>query len=78
MVCPPTEVLLESMDSSTDLKTVKVVGPLDSDSSEGCINYKAPLGAALLGLSTGDTVQLPGEREDKWRVTSIKILEEFL
>ncbi len=78
MVCPPTEVLLESMESSTDLRTVKVVGPLDSDSGEGCINYKAPLGAALLGLSTGDTVQLPGEREDKWRVTRISILQEYL
>lgn len=78
IICPPSMVILEAMDGSPDIRKVMIVGPLDSDAGEGYINYMAPLGAALLGLSKGDTVQLPGEREKNWRVTEIEILEEYL
>jgi len=78
MICPATKVVLEPMDGDVDMKTVSIVGPLDSNSENGFINYKAPLGAALLGLTKGDTVQLPGDRERSWRVTFIEVLEEYL
>ncbi len=78
IICPPSKVLLESMDGESGIRRVMVVGPLDADAEEGFINYQAPLGAALLGLSKGDTVQLPGEKESNWRVTEIEILEELL
>lgn len=77
-VCPATKVVLESMGSEASIRTLCIVGPLDSDTDAGLINYKAPLGAALLGLTKGDTVQLPGERNLKWRITEITVLEEFL
>ncbi len=78
MVCPATKVVLESMSGEPEIRKLKIVGPLDADSEAGLINYKAPLGSALLGLSKGDTVQLPGERNVKWRITDISILEDFL
>lgn len=77
-ICPPSMVILEAMDGESEIRKVMVVGPLDADAEEGFINYQAPLGAALLGLSKGDTVQLPGEREKNWRVTEIHVMEELL
>jgi len=53
------------------------VGPLDTDPEGGWINYQAPLGAALLGRATGDTVTLPGE-ERSWRVSGIELLDGVL
>jgi transcription elongation factor GreA len=78
IISPATRVLLESMDDDGENRIVFIVGPLDSDAEKNCINYKAPLGAALLGLSKGDTVQLPGERNNTWRVTEISVMEELL
>ncbi len=77
-VCPATKVIMESMGAEIEIRTLCIVGPLDSNTDSGLINYKAPLGAALLGLSKGDTVQLPGERDLKWRITEISVLEEYL
>ncbi len=78
IICPPCRVILEAMDGGSEIRKVMVVGPLDADTEESYINYQAPLGAALLGLSKGDTVQLPGEREKNWRVTEIHVMEELL
>lgn len=78
IVSPPSRVILEAMDGEPEIRKVLVVGPLDSNTEDGCINYLAPLGSALLGLSKGDTVQLPGERDKNWRVTEIEVVEELL
>ena len=78
IICPPCRVTLEGMDGESEIRKVMVVGPLDADTEESYINYQAPLGAALLGLAKGDTVQLPGEREKNWRVTEIGVMEELL
>ncbi len=78
IICPPSRVVIEAMDGESEIRKVMVVGPLDADTEESYINYQAPLGAALLGLSKGDTVQLPGEREKNWRVTEIEVMEELL
>lgn len=78
IISPATKVVLESMDSATKTRTIHVVGLMDSNSDEGYINYKAPVGAALLGLSKGDTVQLPGDNKIVWRITDISIMHEYL
>ena len=77
IISPATKVVMESMDSATKVRTIHVVGMMDSNSDEGFINYKAPLGAALLGLSKGDTVQLPGDKNTVWRITDISIMHEI-
>ncbi len=76
IISPATRVILESMDASLKLRTVCVVGMMDADADNGYINYKAPLGAALLGLTKGDTVQLPGDKDSIWRITDISLMEE--
>lgn len=73
MVSPGTGVVIEALDDSGDTRTFGIVGPLDADSEKGWINYQAPLGAALLGRSIGDTVTLPGE-ERIWRVSGVEVL----
>lgn len=77
IVSPGTSVIIEAMDDSGDMRVLGIVGPLDTDPEGGRINYQAPLGAALLGRATGDTVTLPGE-ERSWRVSGIGLLEEVL
>ncbi len=77
VVSPGTRVIIEAMDDSGDTRVLGIVGPLDTDPEGGWINYQAPLGAALLGRATGDTVTLPGE-ERSWRVSGIELLNEVL
>ncbi len=77
VVAPGTRVIIEALDDSGDSRVLGIVGPLDTDPERGWINYQAPLGAALLGRATGDTVTLPGE-ERSWRVSGIEILAEVL
>ncbi|MCD6589352.1 MAG: GreA/GreB family elongation factor [Candidatus Fermentibacteraceae bacterium] len=76
VVNPATRVVIESMGENPDIRTVFVVGLMDADADRGYINYKAPLGAALLGLAKGDTVQLPGSVDSDWRITEISLMEE--
>ena len=78
IVSPATKVIIESMDRNTEIRTVFIVGIMDANASTGYINYKAPLGAALLGLTKGDTVQLPGEKGPQWRITEISLMEELM
>ena len=78
IVSPATRVLMESMTDTPEIRTVFVVGLMDADGDKAYINYKAPLGAALLGLSKGDSVQLPGDKESMWRITDIALMEELL
>ncbi|MEA3267321.1 MAG: GreA/GreB family elongation factor [Candidatus Fermentibacteria bacterium] len=76
IISPATRVIIESMSINPEVRTVYVVGLMDADADRGFINYKAPLGAALLGLTKGDTVQLPGDKESTWRITEIALMEE--
>lgn len=73
MVSPGTRVVIEALDDSGDARILGIVGPLDVDSEKGWINYQAPLGAALLGRTTGDSVTLPGE-ERTWRVSGVEVM----
>ena len=76
IISPATRVILEYMGATSEVRTVFVVGLMDADTDNGFIDYKAPLGAALLGLTKGDTVQLPGDRDSEWRITDIALMEE--
>jgi len=76
VVSPATKVVIESMGEDPEIRTVFVVGLMDAEADKGYINYKAPLGAALLGLAKGDTVQLPGSADSEWRITNISLMEE--
>jgi len=78
IISPATRIIMESMDDDSEVRIVCVVGPMDADAENGYINYKAPLGAALLGLSKGDTVQLPRDRDSLWRITEITLMEEIM
>lgn len=54
---------------------IVLVGPLEARPEEGRVNYMAPLGAALLGRSAGESVDLPG-REGSWRIERIEPVPE--
>lgn len=77
-VCSPgTRVRLAVPDMpGVPEKTFDVVGPLDADPASGRINYLAPVGGILLGRSSGDVVELPGDDDLSWEIITIEILEE--
>ncbi len=75
VVSPGTSVTIEALDDSGDCRILGIVGPLDSDEEREWINYQAPLGAALLGRASGDTVTLPGDGRN-WRVSAISVIRE--
>jgi len=73
-ICSPgTAVTLAGGDGSR--LSYSLVGPLDAAPEEGRINYRSPLGAALLGRRKGDEVSLPGG-EGVCVVESIEVLPE--
>ena len=53
---------VEIADDKGDLKTYRIVGPDETDASQGCISVDSPLARALLKRAEGDvvTAQLPG------------------
>ncbi len=54
-------------------KTYHIVGPFETDPSQGRISHKSPLGAALLGRTAGETVTIhtpEGARE--YRIVEIR------
>ena len=65
-------------DGSGQAKSVTLVYPHEANPSEGRISVLAPLGAALLGLRVGDTIDwpLPGGRTRKIRVTEVEYQPE--
>ena len=58
------------------VRILELVGPLEADPEKGRINYMAPLGAALLGRSPGDGIDLPGEKDLSWEILDIRIIGE--
>jgi regulator of nucleoside diphosphate kinase len=55
-------------------REVVVVPPVDADPSAGRVSVFAPIGAALLGLRTGDTIEwpLPGDRTIEIRILGVE------
>jgi transcription elongation GreA/GreB family factor len=46
---------------SGQLSTYHILGAWDSDPAKGIVSYQTVIGQALLGKTTGDTAELPGE-----------------
>ena len=74
-VCPGIRVQLQESGGAETVQIIDVVGPLDADPAKGRINYRAPLGNALLGKTIGDIAILPGDDSTEWRIVSLKILD---
>jgi transcription elongation GreA/GreB family factor len=53
---------------SGELSIYHILGAWDSDPARGILSYQTAIGQALLGKTTGDSVELPGE-------TSVKKVE---
>jgi regulator of nucleoside diphosphate kinase len=76
---PPDAVTMFSQVAFENLRTgarreVIVVPPADADPSAGRVSVLAPVGAALLGLRTGDTIEwpLPGDRTVEIRILRVE------
>ena len=50
---------------SGQLSTFHILGAWDSDPGKGIVSYLTAIGQALLGKTTGDSVELPGETAAK-------------
>ena len=68
-----SRVLFEDV-SSGEKDTVTIVYPADADSSAGRISVLSPMGAALLGESEGEEVQLPVPHGQTRRVRISNVL----
>jgi len=57
---------VEIADASGDTKTYRIVGPDETDASQGCISVDSPLARALLKREAGDvvTAHLPGGEQE--------------
>ena len=76
---PPDVVTMFSRVAFENVRTgarreVVVVPPADADPSAGRVSVLAPVGAALLGLRTGDTIEwpLPGDRTVEIRILGVE------
>ncbi len=58
-----------------DERTWRIVGETEADIDNGCISYKSPLGAAVIGRSEGDevVVNTPGGPR-RWEVVDVMYL----
>jgi transcription elongation GreA/GreB family factor len=50
---------------SGQLSTFHILGAWDSDPGKGIVSYQTAIGQALIGKTTGDSVELPGETSAK-------------
>jgi regulator of nucleoside diphosphate kinase len=75
---PPDVVTMQSRVAFEDIRTgaireVVLVYPAAADASAGKLSVLAPIGAALLGLRVGDTIEwpLPDDRTAEIRILSV-------
>lgn len=68
-----SRVLIEDLETGETL-TVTLVYPASADFQAGRLSVLAPVGAALLGLRTGQTIEwpLPGGRRKRVRVAAVE------
>jgi transcription elongation GreA/GreB family factor len=62
-----TSVVTRDVESG-QLSTFHILGAWDSDPGKGIVSYQTAIGQALIGKTTGDNAELPGE-------TSVKKVE---
>ena len=55
-----TSVVTRELESG-QLSTYHILGAWDSDPAKGVVSYQTAIGQALIGKTTGDIAELPGE-----------------
>ncbi|WP_249141098.1 nucleoside diphosphate kinase regulator [Bradyrhizobium manausense] len=76
-VCMGSEVQFRD-DSSGSVQTVTLVYPGDADISQGRISVLTPVGSALIGLSTGNSITWETRTGDLRRLTVLHVREPQL
>ena len=76
-VCMGSEVEFRD-DSSGKSQTVTLVYPRDADISQRRISVLTPVGTALIGLSTGDSITFETRTGDLRRLTVLQVREPQL
>ncbi len=67
-----SHVLFEELGSGV-CRALTLVYPRDADAAEGRISVLSPVGSALLGLRTGQTIEWPieGDRVRRYRIRAV-------
>lgn len=60
-------------DVSDEIRTARLVYPDAADMSQGRLSVLSPLGAALLGLSVGQSIEFPTPRGGRRSVTVLSV-----
>ncbi len=63
--------------NSVNEETVTVLGAWDTDTEKGIVSYLSGMGAAMLGKSEGEEIELPTEREGEMRTVLIKEIKAY-
>ena len=63
--------------NSGNEETVTVLGAWDTDTEKGIVSYLSGMGAAMLGKSEGEEIELPTEREGEMRTVLIKEIKAY-
>jgi regulator of nucleoside diphosphate kinase len=73
-VCMGSEVEFRD-DTTGRIQTVTLVYPADADISQGRVSVLTPVGAALIGLSAGDSITWEARTGELRQLTVLKIRE---
>ncbi|MBN1149651.1 GreA/GreB family elongation factor, partial [candidate division WOR-3 bacterium] len=60
------------LSSKNEKRKYSILGPWDSDPEKGIISYLSPIGAKMLGLKVGDTLEVEGIQ---WKIEEIQIFD---
>ena len=71
-----TIVNFEDLNSGNE-ETVTVLGAWDTDTEKGIVSYLSGMGAAMLGKSEGEEIELPTEKEGEMRTVLIKEIKAY-
>ena len=71
-----TIVNFEDLNSGKE-ETVTVLGAWDTDTEKGIVSYLSGMGAAMLGKSEGEEIELPTEKEGEMRTVLIKEIKAY-
>ena len=71
-----TIVNFEDLNSGNE-EAVTVLGAWDTDTEKGIVSYLSGMGAAMLGKSEGEEIELPTEKEGEMRTVLIKEIKAY-
>jgi regulator of nucleoside diphosphate kinase len=62
-------------DNTREMREIQLVLPAHANISEGRISILTPMGAALYGLTTGDSIDWPDLEGNKRRITICRVMQ---